>query len=119
MAEDPITPHAAPSFDQAGNLTYVGDDGRRYVVGLPDDQQLGPSEQLLALLQRGDDLWPQLEQLSRRWMERVSGPDLPEAKALLVLLAALEGSLRQHLADGSGHKPEDEGPPNGTQPPQP
>ena len=30
--DQPITPHAGPIFDDDGNLTYVGDDGRRYVV---------------------------------------------------------------------------------------
>ena len=33
----PITPHATPMLDDQGQLTYVGDDGRRYVVGLPPE----------------------------------------------------------------------------------
>ena len=31
----PVTPHAAPSIDAQGTLSYVGDDGRRYVVAPP------------------------------------------------------------------------------------
>ena len=44
MEEQPITPHAGPIFDAEGNLTYVGDDGRRYVVAaMPDaDEQQDP-----------------------------------------------------------------------------
>ena len=33
----PVTPHAAPSIDAEGTLSYVGDDGRRYVVAPPPD----------------------------------------------------------------------------------
>jgi hypothetical protein len=35
MADSPITPHATPRHDAQGRLTYVGEDGRRYVVGAP------------------------------------------------------------------------------------
>ncbi len=34
----PMTPHAAPVLDADGNLTYIGDDGRRYVVAPPPEQ---------------------------------------------------------------------------------
>jgi hypothetical protein len=33
----PVTPHAAPVRDAQGRLTYIGDDGRRYVVADPPD----------------------------------------------------------------------------------
>ena len=114
MDEAPITPHAAPSFDGAGNLTYVGDDGRRYVVGLPPDQTAGPSDQLLALLARGSSLWSQLEGLSLQWVERVSGPDLPEAQALQVLLASLEAALRRQIAPPVAEPDTDDPPPLST-----
>lgn len=29
----PITPHATPVVDPNGRITYLGEDGRRYVVG--------------------------------------------------------------------------------------
>jgi len=35
--DQPITPHAAPIVDVDGNLTYIGDDGRRYVVAPPPE----------------------------------------------------------------------------------
>lgn len=31
----PITPHAAPRLDAQGRITYIGEDGRRYVVAAP------------------------------------------------------------------------------------
>ena len=34
----PVTPHATPVLDADGNLTYIGDDGRRYVVAPPPEQ---------------------------------------------------------------------------------
>jgi len=37
MDDPPITPHAGPIFDPQGHLTYIGEDGRRYVVAaMPD-----------------------------------------------------------------------------------
>ena len=36
--DQPMTPHAAPVLDADGNLTYIGDDGRRYVVAPPPQQ---------------------------------------------------------------------------------
>ena len=33
----PVTPHAAPIVDADGRLTYIGSDGRRYVVDDPPD----------------------------------------------------------------------------------
>ena len=29
MEDKPITPHAGPTLDAEGQLTYIGDDGRR------------------------------------------------------------------------------------------
>ncbi len=37
-APAPMTPHAAPIVDEDGNLTYIGDDGRRYVIAPPPEQ---------------------------------------------------------------------------------
>jgi hypothetical protein len=39
MDDQPITPHAGPTVDAEGNLTYIGDDGRRYVVALPPERK--------------------------------------------------------------------------------
>jgi hypothetical protein len=34
----PVTPHAAPVRDAQGRLTYIGNDGLRYVVADPPDR---------------------------------------------------------------------------------
>lgn len=31
----PVIPHAAPLRDAQGRLTYIGEDGRRYIVAPP------------------------------------------------------------------------------------
>jgi hypothetical protein len=37
----PITPHATPTIDALGRITYIGDDGRRYVVADPPAPECG------------------------------------------------------------------------------
>jgi hypothetical protein len=39
----PITPHATPRLDDEGRLTYVGEDGRRYVVAVPPPGEAPPA----------------------------------------------------------------------------
>jgi hypothetical protein len=41
--DTPMTPHATPLRDAQGRLTYIGEDGRRYVVAPPAAD--GPPEQ--------------------------------------------------------------------------
>ena len=94
MAEEqPITPHAAPSLDPAGQLTYIGDDGRRYVVGLPPDSEAAAMERVLADLQLGKTLLQQIEALCHRWIAAVTGPDLDSRAALVLLITTLETAL--------------------------
>jgi hypothetical protein len=90
---DPITPHAAPILDGEGRLTYIGDDGRRYVVGLPPDWDEARIEQVMARLRGGAELFQQIEQLSRHWLEQVAGSDLEPEAALTLLLTSLETAL--------------------------
>lgn len=91
----PITPHAAPSVDADGQLTYVGEDGRRYVVGLPPDLDPASLERVMRTLQRGGTLFQQIESLARRWIDQVSGPDLDGRAALVLLVTTLETSLEE------------------------
>ncbi|MFN9622306.1 MAG: hypothetical protein ACK587_05665 [Cyanobacteriota bacterium] len=91
----PITPHAAPSLDAEGHLSYIGEDGRRYVVGLPPDMDQESLERVMATLQRGGALFHQIEHLARRWIARVSGPDLDARAALVLLVTTLETSLEE------------------------
>lgn len=93
MEEQPITPHAGPTVDAEGNLTYVGDDGRRYVVGLPPDMDEDNVDRVMTLLRGGTGLFQQIEELSHRWIDAVSGPDLDARAAMVLLLTTLETAL--------------------------
>jgi hypothetical protein len=95
----PITPHAAPILDADGQLTYVGDDGRRYVVGLPPQADEESVERVMATLRRGGGLFQQIEQLCQRWIGEVSGPDLEARAALVLLLTTLETALEDHYPE--------------------
>jgi hypothetical protein len=91
----PITPHAAPSLDAEGQLCYTGEDGRRYVVGLPPDLDQATLDRVMANLQRGGALFHQIETLARRWIAQVSGPDLDGRAAIVLLVTTLETSLEE------------------------
>jgi hypothetical protein len=94
MAEEqPITPHAGPTLDSEGQLTYVGDDGRRYVVGLPPDTDGEGIDRVMGDLRVGHDLLLRIEALCQQWIETVHGPDLDRQAALVLLLTTLETSL--------------------------
>jgi hypothetical protein len=97
--EEPVTPHAAPIVDEAGRLTYVGDDGRRYVVGLPPEVDELVLERVMASLSRGGALFEQIEALCHRWIHLVSGPDLEDRAALALLLTTLETALEDHYGE--------------------
>jgi hypothetical protein len=89
----PITPHATPVLDDQGQLTYVGDDGRRYVVGLPPEADEQSVERVMATLAAGGDLFQQIEALCHRWIAAVTGPDLDSRAALVLLITTLETAL--------------------------
>ena len=89
----PITPHATPVLDEQGQLTYVGDDGRRYVVGLPPEADEQSVERVMATLAAGGDLFQQIEELCYRWIAAVTGPDLDSRAALVLLMTTLETAL--------------------------
>jgi hypothetical protein len=89
----PVTPHATPILDEAGRLTYVGDDGRRYVVGLSPELDEQSVEQVMAALCKGSGLFQQIEALCHRWITAVSGQALEPRAALVLLLTTLETAL--------------------------
>ncbi|WP_415399633.1 hypothetical protein [Synechococcus sp. W4D4] len=95
----PITPHAVPIFDSDGNLTYVGDDGRRYVVGpLPETDEANV-DRVMERLREGQALFSQIEQLSGQWLDYVSSSDLARHSALALLLTTLETFLSDPESD--------------------
>ncbi|MBJ7493014.1 MAG: hypothetical protein RLZZ374_1577 [Cyanobacteriota bacterium] len=93
MEESPITPHAGPIIDLDGNLTYIGDDGRRYVVGPVPEGDEASVDRVMELLRSGNGLFNSIEALSRRWLETVSGTHLERRAALVLLLTTLETAL--------------------------
>ena len=90
MDDQPITPHAVPVFDAEGNLTYTGDDGRRYVVGPLPELDEANVDQVMQRLLAGQTLFSDLETLANQWLEQVCGTDLSRAAALALLLSSLE-----------------------------
>ena len=98
----PVTPHAAPRLDAEGALSYIGEDGRRYVVGLPPDIDQASLERVMDTLRRGGALFHQIESLAQRWIAEVSGPDLDGRTAMVLLVTSLETSLEELFPeDGS------------------
>jgi len=93
VEDSPITPHAGPIIDRDGNLTYIGDDGRRYVVGPVPEGDEASVDRVMELLRSGNDLFKSIESLSRSWLETVSGTDLERRSALVLLLTTLETAL--------------------------
>jgi hypothetical protein len=93
MEEQPITPHAGPAFDAEGNLTYVGDDGRRYIVAAMPDADAQQVDLLMERLRSGNALFSRLELMAREWLHQVSGADLDRRAALALLLTTLETAL--------------------------
>ena len=93
ISDNPITPHATPTVDAGGRLSYVGGDGRRYLVGLPADVDEANVERVMLALRQGSSLFPEIETLCHRWITAVSGFDLDPKAALLLLLTTLETTL--------------------------
>jgi hypothetical protein len=102
MEDQPITPHAVPVFDAEGNLTYIGDDGRRYVVGPLPEFDEASVDQVMQRLLAGQNLFAELENLASQWLEQICGVDLSRSTALVLLLSSLEMALDPGEDDVSG-----------------
>jgi hypothetical protein len=93
MADQPVTPHAGPTLDGDGNLTYIGNDGRRYIVGLPPDIDEASVERVMTLLRGSSPLFQDIERLCHRWIQEVNNEELDQRAALVLLLTTLETAL--------------------------
>ena len=102
MKEEPITPSAGPTLDAQGRLTYIGEDGQRYVVF--DALELDHQASMRVANARRDAglLMDQIESLARRWMDQVSAEALSREDALDLLLATLETDLEDEAASADG-----------------
>jgi hypothetical protein len=97
--QQPVTPHATPILDAEGRLTYVGNDGRRYVVGLSPELDEESVERVMAALRQGSSLFQQIEALCHRWIAAVSGGELEPRSALVLLLTTLETALEDEYGE--------------------
>ena len=104
----PATPLTSPVLDADGRLTYVGTDGRRYVVLGPDDQAAQRQQALALSLEPGHRVLEAMEGQARIWLDLVCGPDLERVEALAWLLQR----LRSRLTGGEGPEPPDAEPPD-------
>ncbi|QEY31030.1 hypothetical protein EVJ50_00920 [Synechococcus sp. RSCCF101] len=102
MPDEPITPHAGPTLDPDGQLSYVGEDGRRYVILGREDLDAIGAERVMGTLRDASDLFHQIETLSRRWLDQVSRSPLRRSEALALLLASIETALEQSQDEERG-----------------
>jgi hypothetical protein len=110
--DHPVTPLTSPSLDAEGRLTYVGEDGRRYVVVDGVELDAEASAQVMEVLQQAGSLFQEIETLCHGWLERVSNAPLQRNEAIALLLATLEtvlevteGNNDDDIADGDSASP--------------
>ena len=101
--QQPITPLTGPVFDAEGRLTYMGVDGRRYVVVDAGDLDADDAAEVMEALKRGGPVFEAIEQSCRTWLQGVSASPLSDEEALALLLATLETVLDP----GDGTQPGD------------
>ena len=102
--QPPMTPLTGPVLDGEGRLTYMGVDGRRYVVVEGDEIDANDAAQVMEALQQGGPVFEAIEQSCRTWLQIFRASPLNEEEALALLLARLETALDPR------HDPEPENP---------
>lgn len=98
----PPLPLTSPVLDPQGRLTYVGSDGRRYVVLGPGDQEDHRRQVLEQRFDQGRRVFEQIDRQAHLWLDLVCAPDLPRAEAVALLLQRLDNSLS---GEGDGPPP--------------
>jgi hypothetical protein len=93
--QEPITPLTGPVFDAEGRLTYVGVDGRRYVVEEGGESDPDDGAQVMEALKRGGPVLEAIERGCRCWLEGLRDSALSDKEALALLLATLETVLER------------------------
>ena len=91
--QQPVTPLTGPVFDAEGRLTYMGVDGRRYVVVDGVDVDEHEAAQVMEVLQQSGEVFDDIELRCRHWLEMVEASPLNHEEALALLLATLETLL--------------------------
>jgi hypothetical protein len=98
---NPVTPHAGPTLDGDGHLSYIGDDGCRYVIGLPPEIDDDSVERVMTMLRSSSPLFQSIEHLCHRWIKDVSSEELDARAALVLLLTTLETALEDSYPDST------------------
>jgi hypothetical protein len=91
--DHPVTPLTGPTLDAEGRLTYIGEDGRRYVVVEGVELDAEGSARVMEALQAAGPIFQEIEALCHSWLERVSLAPLQREEAIALLLATLETVL--------------------------
>jgi len=99
MGEELITPQTGPKIDGEGRLTYLGDDGRRYVVLSGGEFDSESSWEIMEALKQASPIFQEIEALSMAWLDQVRASPLSKEEALNLLFATLETVLEPSLAE--------------------
>jgi hypothetical protein len=105
--DHPVTPLTGPTLDAEGRLTYIGEDGRRYVVVDGVELDAEGSARVMEALQSAGPLFQEIEALCHGWLECLSLAPLQREEAIALLLATLETVLEvaeddDDVADANG-----------------
>ena len=105
MDEPSVTPLTAPKLDDAGHLTYLGNDGRFYRVLDRLEIDLDASQRVSDVLQATGPLFDQIEALCHDWINRVAEGAMERDEAVAMLLSTLESVLHADDEESGGHGP--------------
>lgn len=100
MDEEPITPNTGPTLDAEGRLTYIGEDGHRYLVLDKLELDRDAALRVADVLQAAGGLFDQIEALSQRWIDQVCAGALEREEVVALLLATLETVLADDISSG-------------------
>ena len=100
MEEEPITPNTGPTLDAEGRLTYIGEDGHRYLVLDKLELDRDAALRVADVLQAAGGLFDQIEALSLRWIDQVCAGALEREEVVALLLATLETVLADDISSG-------------------
>ncbi|WP_415410844.1 hypothetical protein ACLM45_04640 [Synechococcus sp. A10-1-5-9] len=105
MDDSSVTPITAPKLDDAGHLTYLGEDGQCYRVldHLEIDHEA--SQRVSAALQATGPLFDQIEALCHDWIKRVAMEAMDRDEAVAMLLSNLESVLHADDEESGGPGP--------------
>ncbi len=99
MATDPITPINGPKFDEEGRLTYLGEDGSRYVVVEGEGVNSDSSQIVIDSLRSAGSTFQEIETLCIGWLHTVTSSHLSREEAIYLLFATLETVLETSSQD--------------------